>query len=153
MTQQNNRQTQVRRVYTTFNIHSFLKSGIRDKTVSRLTRLQDVKQWNQIPSKGKRDFCSPTRLYSLYNPACLLFYFQLNIFHPFGQLILTITDCSSGRALAQWLRHYATNRQVAGSIPDGVIGIFQSHNPSGRTMFLGSTQPLTEMSTRCISWE
>ena len=23
------------------------------------------------------------------------------------------------------LRHYATNRQVAGSIPDGVIGIFQ----------------------------
>ena len=30
-----------------------------------------------------------------------------------------------GRAVAQWLRHYATNRQVAGSIPDGVIEIFQ----------------------------
>ena len=30
-----------------------------------------------------------------------------------------------GRAVAQWLRHYTTNRQVAGSIPDGVIGIFQ----------------------------
>jgi hypothetical protein len=29
------------------------------------------------------------------------------------------------RAVAKWLRHYATNRQVAGSIPDGVIGIFQ----------------------------
>ena len=40
----------------------------------------------------------------------------------------------------------------AGSIPDGVIGIFQWHNSSGRTMALGSTQPLTEMSTRCISW-
>ena len=26
------------------------------------------------------------------------------------------------------------------------------HNSSGRTMVLGSTQPLTEMSTRCISW-
>jgi len=26
------------------------------------------------------------------------------------------------------------------------------HNPSGRTVALGSTQPLTEMSTRCISW-
>jgi len=49
-------------------------------------------------------------------------------------------------------KHYATNRQVAGSIPDGVIGIFQCHNPSGRTMTLGSTQSLTEMSTRCISW-
>jgi hypothetical protein len=30
-----------------------------------------------------------------------------------------------GRAVAQWLRHYATNRHVAGSIPDGTIGIFQ----------------------------
>jgi hypothetical protein len=55
-------------------------------------------------------------------------------------------------AVAQWLRHCATNRKVAGSIPDGVIGIFHSHNPSGRTMALGSTQPLTEMSTRDISW-
>ena len=34
----------------------------------------------------------------------------------------------------------------------GVIGIFQWHNPSGRTMALGSNQPLIEMSTRCISW-
>jgi hypothetical protein len=48
------------------------------------------------------------------------------------------------------VKHYATNRQVAGSIPDDVIGIFQCHNPAGRTMALGSTQPLTEMSTRCI---
>ena len=54
--------------------------------------------------------------------------------------------------MAWWLRYYATNRQVAGSIPDGVIGIFQSHNLPGLTMALGSTQPLTEMSTRCISW-
>jgi len=30
-----------------------------------------------------------------------------------------------GRVVVQWLRHYATNRQVAGSIPDGIIGIFQ----------------------------
>ena len=27
-------------------------------------------------------------------------------------------------AVAQWLRCCATNRKVAGSIPDGVIGIF-----------------------------
>ena len=38
----------------------------------------------------------------------------------------------------------------AGSIPDG-IGIFHGHNPSGRTMALGSTQPVTGMSTRNIS--
>jgi hypothetical protein len=47
--------------------------------------------------------------------------------------------------------HYATSRKVAGSIPDGVMGIFHRHNPSGRTMALGSTQPLAEMSTRNIS--
>jgi hypothetical protein len=29
-----------------------------------------------------------------------------------------------GHAVAQWLRHCATNREVAGSIPNGVIGIF-----------------------------
>jgi hypothetical protein len=51
-----------------------------------------------------------------------------------------------------WLRHCATNRTVAGSIPDGVTGIFHLHNPSGRTMALGSTQPLTEMSTRNTFW-
>ena len=41
-----------------------------------------------------------------------------------------------------WLKHCATSRKVAGSIPDGVIGIFHWHNPSGRTMILGLTQPL-----------
>jgi hypothetical protein len=51
-----------------------------------------------------------------------------------------------------WLRHWATSRKVAGSIPDGVIGIFHWHIPSDRVMTLRLTQPLTEMSTRNISW-
>jgi hypothetical protein len=42
------------------------------------------------------------------------------------------------------LRHYATSRKVAGSSPDEV------DNPFSRTMALGSTEPLTEMSTRKI---
>jgi hypothetical protein len=37
---------------------------------------------------------------------------------------------------------------VADSIPCEVIGFFNSPNPSSRTMTLGSTYPLTEMSTR-----
>jgi len=41
-----------------------------------------------------------------------------------------------------WLRHYSTSRQVASSIPNGVTGIFNWHNPSGRT------QLLTEFTTR-----
>jgi hypothetical protein len=39
-------------------------------------------------------------------------------------------------------------KKVAGSIPDDVIEFFSWPNPSSRTMVLGSTQPLTEMSTR-----
>ena len=50
-----------------------------------------------------------------------------------------------GTAVTQWLRSCATNRNVVGSIPLGVIGIFQWHNPPDRTMDLGSIQPLTEM--------
>jgi hypothetical protein len=41
----------------------------------------------------------------------------------------------------------ATSRKVAGSIPD-VTGFFYLPNPFSRTMDLGSTQPLTETSTR-----
>jgi len=37
-------------------------------------------------------------------------------------------------------------------IPDGVIGIFYWDIPASQTEALGLTQPLTEMSTRCISW-
>jgi hypothetical protein len=55
-----------------------------------------------------------------------------------------------GTAVAQWLRYCATLRKVAGSIPDGVTGIFHWHTPSDRTMALGSTQPLTEVSTRSL---
>ena len=49
-----------------------------------------------------------------------------------------------------WLRHCAISQKVVGSIPEGVIGIFLWHNPSGRTIAPGLTQPLTEMRTRNI---
>jgi hypothetical protein len=44
-----------------------------------------------------------------------------------------------------------TSRKVAGSIPEGVIGIFHWYNPSVCTMALRSTQHLTEMSNMNIS--
>ena len=67
--------------------------------------------------------------------------------------ILCYTIYNRGHAvekLVKALRY--TSRKVAGSIPDGVTGNFHWHNPSGRTMAVGVTQPLTEMSTRNISW-
>jgi hypothetical protein len=58
----------------------------------------------------------------------------------------------TGTRWRSWLGQCATIWKVAGSIPDGVIGIFHGHNPSGRTMVLGLTQALTEMRTRNIAW-
>ena len=55
-----------------------------------------------------------------------------------------------GSTVPQWLRCCATNQLVAGSIPDGCILNFLID--IDRTMTLWSTQPLTEMSTRSISW-
>jgi hypothetical protein len=50
-----------------------------------------------------------------------------------------------GTRWCSWLRHCATSRKVASSITDSVTGIFHWHNPSGRTMALGLTLPLTEI--------
>jgi len=49
-------------------------------------------------------------------------------------------------------RNCATSRKVAGSIPDCVSEISDLHIPSGRTMALGLTEPLTEMSTSNIPY-
>jgi hypothetical protein len=46
-----------------------------------------------------------------------------------------------------WLRHHATSREVAGFIGDEVTGFFNWCHLVSRSMALGSTQPLTEMST------
>jgi hypothetical protein len=80
--------------------------------------------------------------------------FSIHCFHFSSPADLDIIPLliATGPRWRSWLRHCATNRQVAGSIPDGVSGIFHWRNPVGRTMALGSTQPLTEMSTRNLFW-
>ena len=57
-----------------------------------------------------------------------------------------------GHAVTQRVEALLQSPKVSGSIPDGVIGIFRRSNTSGRTMALGLTQPLTEMSTSNIYW-
>jgi hypothetical protein len=70
-------------------------------------------------------------------------------FYVVGVLWVEILRCllslKPGHAVAQWLRHCATNRKFAGSIPVGVTVIFHWHNPFDRTVALGSTQPPTEL--------
>jgi hypothetical protein len=48
-------------------------------------------------------------------------------------------------------RHYATSRKVAGYILDEVISILNSFQSSSRTVVLGFTQHLTEVSTSNLS--
>ena len=43
----------------------------------------------------------------------------------FRSFIKRLHSHDTGTAVAQWLKRCATNRKAAGSIPDGVIGIFQ----------------------------
>jgi hypothetical protein len=51
-----------------------------------------------------------------------------------------------------WLQHCATRQKVAGSIPDVALEFFIDMILPACTMALGSIQPLTEMSTRDVSW-
>jgi hypothetical protein len=74
--------------------------------------------------------------------------------------VVSVSDCNfvtewvhfTIKMFVAYCSNCATNRKVAGSIPDEVTGIFQWLNPSGRIVALGSTQPLTEKSTRNHSW-
>jgi hypothetical protein len=59
-----------------------------------------------------------------------------------------ILDDDWGTWYRSWLRRYHASRKVADSIPNEATGIFNCLNPSSRIMVIGSTQPLTEISTR-----
>ena len=57
-----------------------------------------------------------------------------------------------GTRWRSWLRRFATSPNVAGSTPCGIIWIFHWLKPSGRTMAVGSTRPVTEISTIYLLW-
>ena len=65
---------------------------------------------------------------SYHLPICISVHLGFKVF-------TALIGCARWRS---WLRHCAT----ADSIPDGVVGIFDSYNPSGRLMVLGSTHHL-----------
>jgi len=60
-------------------------------------------------------------------------------------------NSNRGTRWRSWLSHCATSRKLAGSIPDGVIGIFYCINISGRTKALESTRIVLVMSKKVIS--
>jgi hypothetical protein len=65
------------------------------------------------------------------------------------QVGLTYKKRHAAVHLVEALRYKQEGR---GSIPNGVIGIFYLHNPSGCGLTLGSNKPVPEMITRNISW-
>jgi hypothetical protein len=69
-------------------------------------------------------YCSvPTYVFSEFAaPAALHIDLHYNIFML--EQYAEVYVIPRGTAVAQWLRCCATNRKVAGSIPDGIIGIF-----------------------------
>ena len=82
--------------------------------------------------------------------SCLKLSFTNYIF--LYRVILTVLHVSVGHAVVQLVEALRYMPEGCRSIPDGVIENFYRHNPSGHTVALGSTQPLTVMSTRDVSW-
>jgi hypothetical protein len=74
---------------------------------------------------------------------CLKYFFDL-FFYKYLQL------GARGGAVG-WGTEVQTGRSRV-RFPMVSVDFFHWHNPVGRTVALGSTQPLTEMSTRNISW-
>ena len=69
-------------------------------------------------SRKCRNYLTSWKPVSFWGKTLLHGVIYLNTTNPFG---------------AVGLRHCDTSRKVAGSIPEGVIGIFRWHNPTGRT--------------------
>ena len=67
-------------------------------------------------------------------------------------LILCCTLFKRGTRGGSCLRHCTSSRKVAGSFSNGVIEDFHWRISSALTLFLGTTQPLTKVSTRGIFW-
>ena len=128
-------------IFTNHSVHSFTKYRVRNyqSQCTQLDNIQSAHLQITVYTAGQYKECVFTN-HSVHS----LTIYRVRIY----QYLISFW----GARWHSWLRNCATSRKVAVSIPDGVTGIFQWHNPSGRTMTLGSNQPQTGLSTRCISW-
>jgi hypothetical protein len=68
------------------------------------------------------------------------------------RLLVFVCYSASDYAVALLFEALCYKLEGPGSIPECFPGEFFIDNPSGSTMALGSTQPVTEMSTRNNTW-
>jgi hypothetical protein len=73
--------------------------------------------------------------------------FEYHIFYVFYPFMIYLLILRRNMNFLLLCLYYATSRKVEGSSTDEV-DFFNLSNPSSRTMALGSTRPLSEMSTR-----
>ena len=73
--------------------------------------------------------------------------------YPITYSYLYARHVNGGHAVAHLVEALRYKPQGRGCDSRGATGIFHWHNLSGRTMALGSSQSLTEISTSNISWE
>jgi len=81
-------------------------------------------------------------------PGCLSSFSFIHLFSILHILCCTLFSGARGVAV-DWGTALQAGRSRVLMVS---LEFFHWHNPSGRTMALGLTQPLTEMSTRNISW-
>ena len=74
------------------------------------------------------------------------------VMFPVNWHLVQAVHISRSTRWSSWLRYWATSGRSRGLIRNGFIGIFDWYNPFSRTLALGMTQPLREMSTKNISW-
>jgi len=119
------------------------------KGLKRPNRLWD--QHNSLPAEYRESFVGPNdarawRLFKLWKRGAT---------SPLPPLVsITFIHCAICGARGGAVG-WGTALQVGRSrvrFPMVTLDFFHWHNPSGRTMALGSTQPLTEMSSRNVSW-
>jgi len=94
-----------------------------------------VQSWT--PDDGRKDRPKYVEWYSINSKIVHFVGFTIEIYH----------DTRSHER-----QNCVTIQKAVGSIPDRVSENLHWHNPPGRTVALGWTNPLTEMSARDISW-
>jgi hypothetical protein len=138
-----------------------VKSTVEVHSISHITLISTV--WERMANTDSCILLHSTTatitanewwIYTVVHTIILLWISENIMYEPTNRQSAVTYDYlyhSGGTPWGSWLRHCATNRKVRDSIPDGVIGNFYWHNPTGHTLTLGSTQSPREMSTRNIS--
>ena len=106
-------------------ISNATKQSLSSQTDSRITF---QKYPTSYATRKSKSVLTSTRQWNL---------FWIPLSHPI--FVSSVSILSS--YICIWLRHCATSRKVAVSIPDGVTGIF---HPTGRTLALGSASNRNE---------